>query len=163
MCSWDVVGLGEWTRTIAAAISPVLVVVGWRWVNKQNNLREQRKELRQVIDRSLKLVNEIVELGIEYHGAGADARKSPDLDGWKITMMLGQVSGNIKLLRDRGLIMQASNAPYIRLKQILTGQDFMTKDWKPWAADDIRWMDAMHATNNLTHALDKIFFESFAE
>lgn len=159
----NIASVGEWVRTLAAAASPVLVVFGWWWVNRQNNGREQRKELRQLIDRSLKLVTEVVDLGTRYHASTESDTHTPHLGAWKLTLGLSQVAGHIKLLSDRGLKVHATHEPYIQLKRALTGAEFQTSAEKPWTADDPRWMDVMHATNALTNSLDSVFFTTFSE
>src|SRR5688572_1242686 len=121
----DKVSLGEWVRTITAAISPVLVVLGWWWVNRQNNKRERRKEVRQLVDRAIKTVNEAVEAAISYHSGMNDNSVDADpRESWKLLLAVNQIKNQLNLLMHHCLDTEPCIGPFLRLKQATTGHDF---------------------------------------
>lgn len=54
-------------RVILSFATLFVVVIGWVVVNRHNNNREFRKELRSAIDEAIKEVREITDYGVEYH------------------------------------------------------------------------------------------------
>lgn len=151
---------GDWVRTIASALSPLLVVIGWWWVNRQHNLRESRKELRQVIDRTQKVIAEAVDTAIRYHSGQTGGQRGP-IEAWKMLLAIEQIKSQLILLAYTGISFERCTDSYIRLKRVATGRDFMTSAYVPWLKDDERWMVLLEAANSLTHKLDIIFFEIF--
>jgi hypothetical protein len=61
-------------RLFLSFIALIVVVLGWVVVNRHNNNREFRKELKSAIDEAAKHVREITGHGVEYH-AGAKDKK----------------------------------------------------------------------------------------
>ncbi|MDP3534885.1 MAG: hypothetical protein Q8S08_05810 [Halomonas sp.] len=59
-------------RVLLSFAALVTVVIGWVVVNKHNNNREFRKELRSAIDEVIKQVREITDYGVEYHANAKD-------------------------------------------------------------------------------------------
>lgn len=150
---------------MATAASPVLVVLGWYFVDARNNARETRKEVRQLLDRALENVEACVQAGVEFHGHKAvnpkDQSDRPNTETWKLVILSNSLSAQIRLLGEHGLNMHSCGAPYINLKKILTGGDFMTASWKPWGVNDTRWTELLFAQRDLTVSLEKAFFSKF--
>ncbi len=162
MCVSQVVFADEWIRTAAAAISPVLVVLGWWWVNRQNNCRERRKEARQLVDRALRTVSDSFDLFTNYHSGKDDNPDVRRLVGWKALLALKQVAVDIELLTRIGFNTRECGQSYVLLKQVATGGDFMTVTGAPWdIVKDNRWASLLDATSRLRHALDLLFFDRF--
>ncbi len=162
MCpsTWNV--SADLIRTITPLASIGLVVLGWALVNRQNNKRESRKETRQLIDRTLKHLAEAVDIATKYQSNSIDAMNRY-VEGWKLLLALGQISGSINTLRKKGIDPTSCAAPYINLKKCITGADFMTSNSKPWPPDDKRWLELLAATNSLTETLDRLFIDSFKD
>jgi hypothetical protein len=162
MCDITPSDLRTIVQTIAAGISPILVVVGWWWVNNRNNERERRKELRQLVDRTLKTTNDAVASALEYHTGVDEAKPGPTTEAWQLVLAINQIKNQLTLIKRNGIDTDCCIAPFIRLKQTATGDDFMTNRYVPWASDDKRWVALLDAANTLIHTLDLIFFECFA-
>lgn len=155
------VSADEWIRTTAAAISPVLVVLGWWWVNRQNNCRESRKESRQLVDRALRAVTDSVNLIISYHSGKENDGVARDMVAWKVVLALKQVSDDISLLSRNGFDTSECGKSYILLKQLATGNDFLTEAGLPWDNKDSRWTVLLDTSSCLRHTLDRLFFDRF--
>lgn len=54
-------------RTILMAVSTLTIVVGWYMINKQNNQRETRKELRKLLDDISKDLEKLTEEAFLFH------------------------------------------------------------------------------------------------
>lgn len=64
--SWDLSDT-DLLRLITNAISWFIILGGWFVVNRQNNNREKRKELRSAIDEIKVDVSALSEIGLKYH------------------------------------------------------------------------------------------------
>ena len=62
----------DFFRVIINFIALVVVVIGWVVVNKHNNNREFRKELRSAVDEVIVQVREITDYGVEYHAGSRE-------------------------------------------------------------------------------------------
>lgn len=157
MCTEGAVSIGEWIRTLAAALSPILVLVGWWLVNLQSNKREGRKELRQLVDRTINTVGEAVDAAIRYHTGSSDKGIGDSKESWKMLLAVDQIKSQLVVLGHNGMDTESCIGPFIRLKQAATGHDFMTKKYVPWASDDGRWLVLIDASKSLSHNLDLLF------
>jgi hypothetical protein len=154
---------GEWIRTVVASLGPVLVVIGWFLVNRQNNQREDRKELRQLVDRAINSINDAVDLTIKFHGNQPEDRDVHRMDSWRLLLAFLQIADQMNLLAEKGMNIEPCSKAYNALKFAATGHDFMTKKWKPWAKDDKRWMELTDAARTLCHGLDLKYVDSKKE
>src|ERR1700721_125181 len=102
MCdlTWTVVS--DVIRTLAPLAALVTVAAGWFLVNRQNNLRESRKETRQLVDRTLDRLEEAVDVATKYQ-CGAGDEKLRHIESWKVLLALEQIGSNIGNLRRRNI------------------------------------------------------------
>lgn len=161
MASGDAPAWVEILRTVSAAASPVLVVAGWFFVNRQNNDRECRKELRQLVDRAIKLLNDTVALGQRYHSGGVPTAEHAATQ-WNLILAIKLLSGYVGMLANNGMEVRDCRLALINLKDVLTGNDFMTVNWKPWGHGDQRWRALTESTNTLTQSLDAQYFALYS-
>ncbi len=52
-----------WSQTVTW----FLVIAGWWLVNRQNNIREKRKETRTLLDKIKSLLDDLEKQAIKYH------------------------------------------------------------------------------------------------
>lgn len=149
------------TTYILPWLSPALVVLGWWIVNKQNNAREKRKEVRQLADRIINDVDELAKKTTEYHSRNCDSAEERKSLGWRLTLSLTRLSSHLQLLHDKGLDTGDCNVAYIELKRIATGGDFMTAGESIWPLSDMRWIQLLYATERLCKALESAFNRAF--
>jgi inosine-uridine nucleoside N-ribohydrolase len=162
MCSFNWGAAADIVRTLVPVASLGVVVIGWYLVNRQNNLRESRKETRQLIDRSQEFLAEAIEIAVKYQSSSGDA-SPPIADAWRLILALEQLGGSLNTLRKKGIAVEECNVPFNNLKKCITGADFMTEGWKPWQHDDKRWLDLVAETKSLTQTLERTFISSFKD
>jgi hypothetical protein len=68
----------DWILKNPQAVTWLLIVIGWLLVNRQNNLRESRKEARSLADASKKMTSEIKLSAITYLTSKKD-ELAPDI------------------------------------------------------------------------------------
>lgn len=56
----------EYWELIRVVIPAILIMIGWAFVSRDNNLRETRKEKRQFLDRTIMLLEEIEQDSVSY-------------------------------------------------------------------------------------------------
>ena len=75
----------DWKVDVLPWVGPCLTLFGWFLVNRQNNQRELRKEMRTAADNCKVLARDVSILGFEYWQGDADA------SSWKIRSVLDEL------------------------------------------------------------------------
>lgn len=65
----------DWAKTIAILLTPIITIIGWIYVNKTNNRREDRKELYAILALLNKNIDELDCVVIKFF-----CLKNNDLD-----------------------------------------------------------------------------------
>jgi hypothetical protein len=65
--------------SVSQSIPWIIAVFGWYIVNKQNNLREQRKETRASLDRFIVRLETLERNAIDFHTSEYDETKSKQI------------------------------------------------------------------------------------
>jgi hypothetical protein len=137
------------------AISWSLIVVGWVIVNRQNNDRETRKEIRAALLDLYKLLDEIEDDAFAYHTGTSD----PVL-ARKIKRSISQIAPRIKLALRNRLECKYSH-PLFEFRKSITLTNFETKMFQPKAPNDQFFTDIMDAKQSLILRLDLAFNAKF--
>ncbi len=160
----------EWTRVFAPWVAVGFVSVGWIVSNRQANARETRKEIRQQVDRAIKLVEAVTDLGMKVHSTALPVLGSSDMDEKKqqalidaqsnmrrLKFSLSQLSPQIQLLNERKITSPDITDALIELRMNLMGGDFETTDQKPWPVDDARWVVMSGSCVRLVTCLERAY------
>lgn len=111
-----------WLHDYSFAGGWLLVVAGWVVVNRQNNSRERRKEVRTVVDSTEKLILEIEVAARKYYAL-------PGTDSDAATLAL-EIKASLRTLSSRMKVLRllsptfASNNELIAFRTAVTGGDF---------------------------------------
>lgn len=139
-------------------INFALIIISWLIINIQNNHRETRKEVRQHIDRIIKLIEQFQNESTTYHSAPI---KSSEEDP-HITQRL---SNQIQIIEQHSTLLQFSPTltTHIKdLRQYCTRYNFeplMTQEELFPPQEIIR--DIEFASANLINELDKQFAKKY--
>lgn len=115
----------EWFYIIAAIIPWVIAVTGWIVVNRDNNKRESRKELRAKVDRVIQDVRSLHSIALKYH----TAQHRDELAARQIRADLKLISNRIFQLRL--LNPERASCLIIDLRQRITLTNFDTREHTP--------------------------------
>ena len=135
---------------VLAWSSPLVTVVGWFLVNRQNNSREFRKEIRSAVDSCKKMAREVTEQSVLYW-TGHEESKS-----WKIKYLLEELEVEICRLpvsRGRSTVHDA----YVELVEAITTADFDSSNLKAISIDDRVIRDIRIARQHLFVILEDNF------
>lgn len=109
--------------------APILTLVGWFLVNRQNNTRETRKEARSAADRCKTLAREVAQAGMEFWEG------KPGVATWQIKAQLEELEVEIRrfpLNKGQPVLMER----YVDLVDAIIGMDFDTPAIKHRAVAD---------------------------
>lgn len=164
----------EWTKAFAPWVALAFVFLGWRVSNGQANSRETRKEIRQQVDRAIKLIESAADLGMKVHSTPLPALSSDESDPKsqqplidaqskmrQMKFSLSQLSPQIQLLKERGIGSTDITDALIELRMNLMGGDFETTEQKPWPSDDPRWTVLSGSCVKLVTCLERAYQQRF--
>lgn len=139
-----------------SAVTWGLVILGWVIVNRQNNNRETRKEIRAALFDLYKLLDEIEDEAVKYHTS-----ETPDgILGRRIKRNLSQLSLRIKLA-SRGLLKCKTAVLVAAFRRSITWENFETSNFKQKAPEDRFFEVILDAKRSLISVLDSAFNNRF--
>ena len=107
----------DWASDALRWAPPALTVLGWYLVNKQNNKREARKEMRSACDRCKVLAREVVQLGMQYWtGSG-------NVAAWQVLVVFDELESDLCRFPERKGRMELL-VKYADLMDATTSNDF---------------------------------------
>lgn len=115
-------GLLTWLKDYSFAGGWLLVIVGWLVVNWQTNRREQRKEIRALIDSTEKLILEIEVTARDYYALPGSAEKAQTL-ALQIKASFRTLSSRLTVLKNCSARFNATEK-LIAFRTAVTGGDF---------------------------------------
>jgi len=138
-----------WTQIVTW----LLVISGWLLVNHQNNVREKRKEIRAILDKTQSFLDEIEIEAIKYH----TSQESSD-SAFQLKRNLNQKLRNkLDILKLRNLNVEKCY-PYLKtLRQAVTLENFDTSSFKPQNLSDDLIKNIWLAKDKLSQELENSF------
>jgi hypothetical protein len=107
----------DWKTDVLPWVGPCLTLCGWFLVNRQNNQRELRKEMRSAADKCKLLAREVSSLAFDYWQG--DEKSS----SWKVRSLLDELEIELsRFSEDKGR--QALLDKHIELTDAITGGQF---------------------------------------
>ena len=136
----------------------VIVIAGWWLVNRQNNIREKRKEIRTIIDKVQSLLDEVESQAIQYH----TNQESSDL-AFQLKRSLNQKLRNrLDILKLRSLDVEKCYPLLKQFRQAVTLENFDTSNFKPQNISDDLIKNVWVAKDKLSHELEKSFASKYS-
>lgn len=139
----------QWSQTVTW----MLVIAGWWLVNRQNNIREKRKEIRTLIDKLQVYLDEVETLAIKYH----TNQESSDL-AFELKRSLNQkLRSKLDILKLRTLDVNKCYPLLKKFRQAVTLNNFDTSSFKPQSMSDTLITNIWLAKDKLSQELEKSF------
>lgn len=140
----------------AAVISWLLVILGWFIINRQNNIRETRKEIRAALNQFYDVLNEIEDDAVTYHSGGAG---DPVLSR-RIKRRLGQLHGRAGLALGSTIECSCSREIWL-FRQAVTLENFDTAAHKMLPASDPIFEEITATKERLVQTLERAFLRTY--
>lgn len=139
----------QWSQTVTW----MLVIAGWWLVNRQNNIREKRKEIRTLIDKLQVYLDDVETLAIKYH----TNQESSDL-AFELKRSLNQkLRSKLDILKLRTLDVNKCYPLLKQFRQAVTLNNFDTSSFKPQSMSDTIVTNIWLAKDKLSQELEKSF------
>ena len=139
----------QWSQTVTW----MLVIAGWWLVNRQNNIREKRKEIRTLIDKLQVYLDDVETLAIKYH----TNQESSDL-AFELKRSLNQkLRSKLDILKLRTLDVNKCYPLLKQFRQAVTLNNFDTSSFKPQSMSDTIVTNIWPAKDKLSQELEKSF------
>jgi hypothetical protein len=141
----------------AQIITWLLVILGWYLVNRQNNAREKRKELRALLDQTQKLLDDIETQAIAYHTVEATGERAFFL---KCTISQ-KLKHKLDVLSRRSLNLESSLTLLKELRKSITLNNFDSASYEKKELSDPLVRDIWLSKDRLSHELEKCFARKY--
>lgn len=146
---------GDWLGITVQAGTWALVILGWALVNRQNNRREERKEIREFVSDISKRSAELRDASFKYHRATArDNTLSSE-----ILFKLKLLGIRLSALKKYGVLADTDLAK--RLRQAITMENFDSAGFRSQDEGSKILGNIEQAVEDLASELERAFFEHF--
>ena len=136
------------------AVTWAIVLFGWHIVNKQNNARESRKEIRSSIDRLIVRIEKLGELAIKFHSTEFDASLARSI--------LQELQNIQKTTKLTGLLSNSEqNQLNIDIRRSITLKNFDQSSYKQLSLRDPQIDRISCAVTNIIDAVENGFLKKF--
>ncbi len=139
-------------------IPATCIVIGWLVVSNQQDKRERRKEIRDLVEEVTKIILIVREDVLEYFGEKNNDPTGPLADKIKLNLLL--ISQYLFLMKSAGLNIKVSQE-LIALRKTATGGFFETVDFKK-QLENPQWLGNLRSESvELILAIQKAYFRQF--
>ena len=153
-------GLSEFVTGLTPYLPLALTIVGWVVLSGQQDKRERRKEIRELVRMIESRVDKILELTTEYYGLAGSDPKCASLE-----QIIFQSFNAIRTIRGR--LVSAGfrcnvDSEYLKFHQAATGGDFQSRSRLP-NTENIEVIGPIAACGfTLVGKIDRAYFEKFS-
>ncbi|MEY4977960.1 MAG: hypothetical protein RLZZ352_230 [Pseudomonadota bacterium] len=146
--AWDWILTINFKGDLLPWLPPIVTLLGWWVVNRQNNQRETRKEARSAADRCKVLAREVSQYGIEYWSCSAN------VEPWKIRAAFEELEVEIERFQDKGMQKRLLDLQ-VELVEAVMGYNFDTAGFKPVAQDHPVFKEIPIARQRLLSSIER--------
>jgi hypothetical protein len=142
-----------WTQIVTW----ISVIAGWWLVNRQNNIRENRKEIRALIDKIQLSLDEIESQAIQYN----TNEQSSEL-AFQLKRSLNQkLRSKLDVLKLRKLNLDKCDTFLKQFRQAVTLENFDTSSFRPQHISDDLIKKIWLTKDKLSNELEKCFAKKY--
>lgn len=152
----------ECLRIVAPIGSLILVIIGWHFVRADNNKREDRRELRSLLDSIIEDIEKLQAKGFEYYLSGPEDANA--------VMLQIQLKTGLELLQGRISTIRRLHSKYfihpedfVALNRNLTGGDFESSQRVKRPPTDSKFLEIALSSKQLTLYLESEYSKCVQE
>lgn len=144
-----------WWSSLAPIVSWVLVILGWKVINKDNNTREKRHEMRSALDA---LIADISQLELSAHQYYTQSDTDiPALLGISIKTGYAALDNRLKILNRMSDGFKDAEKYLVEFGADLTGGNFEQKDRIKVPQSDRKLLEISLSKRNLVDCLEEAY------
>jgi hypothetical protein len=133
------------------------VIAGWWLVNRQNNIREKRKEIRTLIDKTQSFLDELESQAIKYHTSD----HSDELAFQLKRSLNKKIHNRLAILKLRNLDIEKCYPCLKQFRQSVTLENFDTADFALRNISDDLIKNIWLSKENLSQELERSFAKKY--
>jgi hypothetical protein len=157
----DTSSLKDLMAIIGPMVTWLVVLIGWTLIAKDNNHREQRKEVRAHLNDVIKDIHACAQKGDEYYRLNGDEAKTRQLAA-KIKYDLCNLGKALGRIHTAKIIGPDALTRFWQYRREITGADFESNARRRLADDDVsRTMQISSAATDLIDQLERDFFARY--
>ncbi|MCC4117592.1 hypothetical protein LLG90_19725 [Aromatoleum toluclasticum] len=145
----------SWISNIAPLGSWALVIVGWAVVRRDNNRREERKEIKAIVDSAIERSERLQDLGRRYHVSPSSSEN--EQRAAQIRSDLKRLGTELQILHVATAGKISASKALIELRQRITGGSFDSAERQAVLDSDPLLSDIDDAVFELHRALTQKF------
>ena len=139
---------------VGQAVTWLIVLRGWYIVNKQNNQRERRKEIRTSTDRLKERIEKLEQIAITFHSSGFDSEKA--------RVILGEIQRiSQTAIRTRLLSYEEHKQLTLDLRRSITLDNFDATNHRELLLNNPLLDRIYRSVNNIIEALEDGFSRNY--
>lgn len=146
--------MSQFTELVRTFAPIVLIVLGWYIINKQNDKRETRKELRSLVDKTQNDIDEVVTQAIRFH-----TDKYDGLEGMMVQTRLGRITTAATNLGE--IFSTDLNSYCVDFRQSITQYNFDKSEHRPLEQNDPIIRTIIDNGQSLSYELDSSFQKKY--
>lgn len=137
----------------------LLTILGWHIVSKQNDKRERRKEIRDLIKLIEQKADAVLSTATEYYSINGIDKKCPELET-RIRYHLEAIKSLEGRIKKAGLSVTLKDER-VGLKQSVTGNEFESRARKKINENNVIISEVAAASVALMEKLENAYFQSY--
>lgn len=153
----DVSTAGHWLQVFAPAVGWGIVIIGWIYVARDNDAREQRKEVRALLNEIGKYIMEIEELAYKYYALPASSSQE---EGKRLKRDIKRLASRISTLKNINKEFDL-NIELNDYRQVITGRDFDTSHRPERMHNDAIYHEISDSAVKLNNAMENLYAKSY--
>jgi len=149
--------LGPFFLEIAKTLGPFFIAtIGWVLVNRQNNLREDRKEARSIIDKIIEYLSLIESDAYAFHTADARDKSAERKVKLRIKTLACRLGHCSKMFSCAEFTQEI-----IRFRQACTKLNFETEEFNQQVSNSEILLGINEQADKIRDKLERVFLDSF--
>lgn len=139
------------------AIGWLIAIAGWRYVARDNDARQRRKEIRALLNDIGRYIEDIEALAYKYYAISAVESHE---QGKFLKRDIRRLASRISTLKslDNNFNLDSELNEY---RQVTTGRDFESSSRAERSHNDAIYIEISESALKLTNAMEKLYADSY--
>jgi hypothetical protein len=147
----------DYVLLVSPVITMAVAILGWHVINKQNNKREDRKELKSAIDSIISEIHSIETQAIDYYKVDP-SEDSPIIER-ALKKRIDLLEQHIKLLQKMNTKHFGKIEKSVEYRRVITGGDFEQQSRKAKPPSNDKFLELSMISKELIRELEDCYIK----